>query len=1453
MGKKPSKLKRVCLYCWPVLRLRVMGKGVARWKRYCVRALIGVPLIFVATVVIVTQTPIMGILLLPRMSAVLGMEIRARRVYVARNGRLVLLDVEVLVPGETGMAGRFVEVERLDARVKWWPTLLGDPTLTRVVATSPLVRVSQSVVDGSLNVGSIPSPARGAEGIGGGGGDGTLSLPELVVRNMTLEIGEHGPGEYRVLKRVELTGALMPTGERAEARYEVMLSGPPLAPGGEPLSLTGSVDPSGLDLELSGLALHDWSESSIPSPMRATYVQLGLRGQLERTEFKYEIGKGVTARIVLRDGEMNLPIEPDGSVRGADPELPLRVTRVNGSVTFTPDGLFADADGLVGDLACRIRLDVDGFELESPFTLQIESRGFALEANPDLLPYAPPVVRERLRSFSNPTGVVDAKVVIARGRGDENGPGAITYHGEFWLREGRAAFAKVPYRFENLSAHVRFDQDRIEIVEIKGTAPTGATVFASGWIAPLNDSQEVVLDILVDGVPTDEVLVEALGEEYGPIFEAVLDRAAYNELLDRGLVITRQQHAEYEQRLGRVQDDAAESARLRGLLSAPVFEFGGLGAVKIHLRRPPLEHTDWDVELEISMKEGGVLPEAFPMPFIARDVDVWTDLERVEMRGGSFEGLTGGTAEVSLVIDVTDGFRPDIRVDAVDVPLDELLFSAIPDDNAGLTGGEVLRGLGVGGRGDVTVHVVQRENGAIGFDAHAVFESVRLSPRRREAAHGVWSRSVRGEVRVSERELDVHIEGELERDAEGSGEFGPIAGAPAGRLVADSNVRFAREAEGVKATFTAHVSVVDGDVRARYEDLVGVFSLDASERIMSLRRVHEPTGRMSADVDVFGPEDGVVETVVRVRDVRDAEMNLLEGRFTFAKSRGSLTARLGPDNIIEFDGFEAEMEFDGTAGGTIRLGGIAPVSLLAGQGYGAERPEPFVVEIMDGRFESPFSRRGVERFLSERTRTWYKLSLPIGDYGLLTRITESGASGVLKPSSLTYVNGEREARFDRVEGVIRYSPLGGTLEGVRAYGPGWSISAEGEWHIPSLGSLSLTADYTIDAVELTDQLRGALPPRMLVGLEAMSLEVKGLLAIDAGTMHYSLRPDFLEPFVETTASGRFKGASLLAGVEITECEGTFETRVSVEPDALWANFDMRIEADRLLVSGVTLTDARARVTGDSSGLMELTEVSGASHGGTLTAEARIQRSATGPAVYVSNIRLADMRMSPLLEEIAMAERARIAAEAGGDGSASPGVLENRQDGAQDRAAAEGEPDRSRGMLEGGLTLGGVVGDPSTRRGTGRFRVAGGRVISMPGLVMMIEVINLRFPGRAMLDYASLEFFVDGDTVGIEDLSIYSKQIKLRGFGSLDWPSREVDMHFFSGAATKLPILGDLLNLIQESIVAVSVKGKLGEQTIALDPFTSSRNPYLKTVHVGRKLRDKREEENSRAAAEEPGG
>ena len=128
MGKKPSKLKRACLRCWPVLRFRVVGRGVARWKRYCVRALIGLPLVFVATVVIVTQTPIMGNLLLPRMSAAIGMEIKAGRVYVARDGRLILLDVEVLVGDELYIISDNGIARCLDAKTGKlvWETQIAD-------------------------------------------------------------------------------------------------------------------------------------------------------------------------------------------------------------------------------------------------------------------------------------------------------------------------------------------------------------------------------------------------------------------------------------------------------------------------------------------------------------------------------------------------------------------------------------------------------------------------------------------------------------------------------------------------------------------------------------------------------------------------------------------------------------------------------------------------------------------------------------------------------------------------------------------------------------------------------------------------------------------------------------------------------------------------------------------------------------------------------------------------------------------------------------------------------------------------------------------------------------------------------------------------------------------------------------------------------------------------------
>jgi hypothetical protein len=1431
MAKPKSNLVK---RCWPWLGKRLIGKRLGRVKRWCVRVLVGLPLLLVATVVIVTQTSILGAILLPRMSAALGMEISSSRVYLARTGRLVLLDVTVHVPDVQGVAGEFVRVERLDAAVRWWPTLLGDPTLTQVVATSPLVRLSQSIDDGTMNVAWIPTPPGGVGDIGSGAGMGTttLSLFEIVVNDMTLEVGEHSQGVYHALKRIEMNGRLSPSGEQDNARYEIAMEGNPIAAGGERLRIEGHIDPQGMVGELFGFALHDWTSDSIPAVYRAQMEALDLRGHLERTVFIYEIGKGLTAKVVIRDGEMNLPISAE-SEHPDDEETNLiesdtsgerlRVTAVNGGVTLTPDGLFANATGLVGDLPTQIILDVDGLDLNSPFTLTLQSKGFSLEKNPDLLPFAPNVVRERLLGFSSPTGKVDTRVTVVRGPATKDGPGLITFSGELLLTEGVAAYAKIPYTFENITARMTFDQDRVDIVRIEGESASGARVTGSGWIAPPSGNSEVVLDLKVTNLPTDERLRTALGTKYGPIVDSVFDHDAYQQLLDRGLIITRDQQIDLNRQLADPGLSASERLSLRQRLARPMFDLGGVGEVAIHLRRPPMEHTDWEVELELTLVEGGLLPHAFPMPFIAQGVSVWTDLSRAELRSGSFRGVGGGTATVRLDIDLIDGFHPDITIDATKVPVEELLVSAIPETEDDLSGRAVLRGLGVQGLADINVHVIDRENGTAGFDAVATFDAVSLSPRRRDRTHGVWSRGASGVVHVSESSLQVQVEGDLERNADEAAAEGPAPGTFSGHLKASTNVVFGKDDD--PTIFDSTITLTDADARTHVEDFISVFSEPAAEQVESLRQVHDPIGRLNANVSITNGSGGDVETVVRVSGVRDAQLDLLDGRVAAAQVDGEVAATIGSDNVFAFHNLRSEISFEGMAVGTVELNGDAPMSLFAGEDFGPARARPFAVGIEDGRFESPLTSRIVERFLSPRTQAWYNETQPSGVYNALTQITGDGASGTLNPSSFAYDNEGTRAEYENVQGAIAFHPGGGSIRDVRARGDMWSLTAQGKWEMPSEGVVSLDANFTVRADRLTESLRTALPLELRTGIENLAFGLDGPISAE-GNVLYAIRSDFEDAFVEATTSGTFAGVTLLAGVQVDDCTGSFTSTVSVDPGEAYSAFDINLDIDQMLASGIAMNDAQVHVTRDLAGALELTSFTGGCHGGTVTADARVWPTEDGISHYLANIQLASVRLSPVLADMDRAKQALKQTEA----NASPGVM-GTGTAIEPAVQPEVEPDGTRGMVEGNVSIGGVVGDPTSRRGTGRFRVAGGEVLKSPTLVMLIELTSWQFPAGATLDYATLDFFVDGDMVAIEDFSIYSSRIRIRGFGTLDWLTQELDMRFLAGSANEIPFFSSLFGAWR-NLISVEVTGKVGDQKIVPTIFEPSSNPFRGAIRLG---------------------
>ena len=136
---------------WVLLRHRWFRR-LARWQRWVVRVGIVLPLFLFTILLVLTRSPVTRSLVVPRLGAALNLDIEADKVYIGWTGRLVMEGVRCRIPGLQGGAGQVFQAERLRAAIDWPASITGHPTVREIEFIQPVVRLSQSVTDGTLNI-----------------------------------------------------------------------------------------------------------------------------------------------------------------------------------------------------------------------------------------------------------------------------------------------------------------------------------------------------------------------------------------------------------------------------------------------------------------------------------------------------------------------------------------------------------------------------------------------------------------------------------------------------------------------------------------------------------------------------------------------------------------------------------------------------------------------------------------------------------------------------------------------------------------------------------------------------------------------------------------------------------------------------------------------------------------------------------------------------------------------------------------------------------------------------------------------------------------------------------------------------------------------------------------------------------------------------------------------------
>ena len=1331
--------------------------------------------------VVLTRSIVVRAIVLPRIEAELGADVRADRLVIEPDARIVASGVEVRIRGVDGPAAQLLTADGLEIVSSWGDILSGSGRFSEIILTRPRLRVSRDARSGEINLAELRAPDRPS---GAGSAGGGPPPPRIVVREGTVELGEQTDQGWSLLRTLRVEGSASPTPAAEGAGYELAFKEGAVSDAeGRGLGLTGRITPGGFELKLDGLEFGQWRPEHIPSDYRDVFELMQIEGGVPTASMSVK-PDGSTEGLVELDGvSLNLPFDIEG--KAADRDNLVRLRDVTGTVRVNDDGAVAKLEGLLGDLPAVVELTYKGLDADSPFSCTIDITGFRLTSEPEVMPLAPAIVVKRLNDFSNPTAMVDASVTLERAVPSAGGPGPITVRGDLKFRDGTATFRDFPYRFEQMTGLATFDEEKIEIVGIDAVAPSGARLHTTGWIAPPLPGAAVGLKVIVEGAPIDDTLLEAMGERRRGIVEALCSRERFDALRNAGLL-----------------------PRDRS------FTLGGLASVELDIAREFGEETDYTEIITVRLPEVGLVPEPFPLPIIARDLEIKIEEGEALITGGSFAGLSGGRARVDARVDLSKPNEEgvELSIEAHDVPADALLLAALPggldETPAERSPSEVLRRLGVSGYIDCTAEIGPREGGELGYDIEVSLAGLEASPRHDEqfAAAPIALGGIEGRLLVSEHDLALDMRASVSGTAED---------APSGDLSLKTELALG----DVERPFTAEIDATIPDISIAFEDLVSVVAPAVAGQLAELRGRSNPTGgvvliaRVAGDA---GDEATLTRLDIEARRCDGFAFDHVLGRLGVTSSDGVVAFSALQTESAVFDDWSARLTLDGQPACDLTLTGHAPYK----RDWRGE--DDLKVAMRDARLESPLVRHATSGALPPGLADAANRAALIGvfDADLRVRGRESslrpGVTGEVRPRSCELTVASQRVSVTSMAGGIILDEAGGSFQQFGAEGDGWWVRTSGEW-VSAGADGAVIVECALDAASeqgLTDEVSALLPAAVRRALGAISLTVTAPVSAEGVKLRLTL-----DDGVSHEASGRviFEGADADVGVEVRDASGYLDFVAESLPGHDLASFGIGILLDAAQVANIHLRDGMVRVASDpGSGVVLVPVVQADAYGGRLTGTAVIHPDAAGESVYDGEFRLSGVPLGELLADWEHAAGIERAAEA--------------QEEAPERREAE-----ARGTVDAGLTLTGTLGDTASRRGRGMV-IAGDEdtpVLRLPILLPLIEVSNLQVPSNETLDFGEAVFYLDGDRVVLERVGVFAQSVEIFGFGQMTLPGLELDLRISSRAVDRLPILSDLIERFRDELVTTRVRGTAGSPEVSLEPFARTRRLF--SGAVGREL------------------
>lgn len=253
------------------------------------------------------------------------------------------------------------------------------------------------------------------------------------------------------------------------------------------------------------------------------------------------------------------------------------------------------------------------------------------------------------------------------------------------------------------------------------------------------------------------------------------------------------------------------------------------------------------------------------------------------------------------------------------------------------------------------------------------------------------------------------------------------------------------------------------------------------------------------------------------------------------------------------------------------------------------------------------------------------------------------------------------------------------------------------------------------------------------------------------------------------------GASLDVGVKLTDLQAAVDLKLTTRGSSI-TELSGSISADKLTLAGLPADRARGVLKLDANGRILLDDLSVRLADGELAGQVAITRRAPQPSTYSAELLVRQARLTKLAAGIA--------------------------------------PERD-GRVNASLTIAGTIGDAArTTRGRGDLLVEGRDMVEVPMLLGLTQVVSLNLPFTGGFTQAQASYALDGQTIRFDQVQLTSPQMIIRGGGSLDFASRQIDLRFHTDTrGVKLPIVGEFLDAARREMFQITLRGSLTEPVV----------------------------------------